>query len=347
MNLKTFNPIKTRIFKFLTGSFQNTKNSIGLNSDPNTSFKILITRPNHRLGNQLLISPLIQELKYRFPKSKIDLVVNGNLAIVLFSEFDCVENIYNLPKKPFNNIFSYLKKTVIMMTRKYDIAIAGNEKSNSSKIFVKLSRAKNKIYNSEAICAHKPKHISKIPISNLLKFMDPSWDLKNHKYAKLSINLSPYEIEQGNRTLKELFNNKKETICLYTYATGRKCHSKEWWLSLYNKLKNEFKNHNILEILPIENVSQINFKSVHFYSKDLREIASIIENCTMFIGADSGMMHLSASTNTNTIGLFSVTNPEIYAPYGNKNGWIDTNALKVDKIVDRIKEAINESQTLI
>ncbi len=338
MNLKKFNPIKTRILKILTGSFQNTKNSINLNSDPHTAFKILITRPNHRLGNQLLISPLIQELKYRFPNSKIDLVVNGNLAFVLFSEFDCVENIYNLPKKPFNNIFSYLKKTVVMMTRKYDIAIAGNEKSNSSKIFVKLSRSKNKIYNSEDISAYKPKHISKIPVFNLLKFIDPSLDLENYKYPKLSVNLSPHEIEQGNKILRKLFNNNKETICLYTYATGRKCHSTEWWLNLYDKLKIKFKNYNILEILPIENVSLINFNSIHFYSKDLREIASVIENSKVFIGADSGMMHLSASTNTTTIGLFNVTDPEIYAPYGNENGCVNTNVLNDDEIVERIME---------
>ena len=337
MDIKKLNPVKRKLFKFLTGSFRNKKNPGGFDFEPGTQVKILVTRPNHRLGNQLLAIPLIQELKNRFPNCKIDLVVNGNLSLVLYSEFNCINNIYTLPKKPFENIFSYIKKTFIMTTKEYDIAIAGNENSNSSKIFTKISRSKNKIYNSEINSPYKPKHISKIPIYNLLKFLEPSLSLKNYRYPELSINLSSKEVEQGYKLHKKLFNNKKETICVYTYATGRKCHSKEWWMNLYKELKKEFKNHNILEILPIENVSQIDFESVNFYSKDLREIASLIENCTVFIGTDSGMMHLSAATSTPTIGLFNVTEPEVYGPFGNKNAWVNTNDSKIDEIIERIK----------
>jgi ADP-heptose:LPS heptosyltransferase len=41
-----------------------------------------------------------------------------------------------------------------------------------------------------------------------------------------------------------------------------------------------------------ENVSQIAFKSPTFYSKDIREIGAVIANTEIFIGADSGIMHL-------------------------------------------------------
>lgn len=339
MDLKKLNFIKKRFFKFFTGSYQNIKNPMVLTSDPNTPLNFLITRPNHRLGNQLLITPLILEIRQRWPKSKIDLVVNGNLAFVLFSELDGIENIYNLPKRPFRNIFSYLRTAIVIMTKKYDISITGDEHSNSSKIFVKLSKSRNKIYDSAGYNNFNPKHISQKPIYNLLKFLEPSLNLSEYKYPKPFINLSHKEIQKGRIILNRLFDNKKAVICLYTYATGRKCHLEEWWLNLYNKIKKEFINHNILEILPLENVSQLNFEGVHFYSKDLREIASLIENCIVFIGADSGIMHLSSATNTPTIGLFNVTDPEIYGPYGNSNGWVDTKTNEADdEIIERIKE---------
>lgn len=132
----------------------------------------------------------------------------------------------------------------------------------------------------------------------------------------------------------------KKTICIFTFATGGKCHSKEWWSVFYEKLKRECTEFNILEMLPIENVSQIDFKSTHFYSKDLREIASVIANSTIFIGADSGMMHLSVCTNTTTLGLFNITNPNIYRPYGGKNQSIDTNTMQVNDIVEKINSVI-------
>ena len=33
-----------------------------------------------------------------------------------------------------------------------------------------------------------------------------------------------------------------------------------------------------------------------------------------FVCADSGLMHLSAATDANTVGLFKVTEPRLYVP---------------------------------
>ena len=290
MLIKRLNPLKNRIFGMLTGSFRNSKRINLLESLPRDSeIKVLITRPNHRLGNQLLITPLIQEINKQFPNCKIHLIVNGNLSYILLSNYHCVETIFNLPKKPFNNILDYLKKSISLISNQYDIAIVGCEDSNSSKIFVKLSRAKFKIYNSGTTKLNRPEHIAKIPIYNLRKFLGPS-DYLTDRYPKLSIKLSRQEIEKGNQRIKALFNSNKKTICIFTFATGNKCLSKKWWLKFYKELKTEFTDFNVLEILPNENVSQINYESVHFYSNNLREIASVIENSVVFIGADSGIM---------------------------------------------------------
>lgn len=341
MSISKLNPLKNRMFKFFTRSFQNSKKTKQLKLLPKDSeIKVLITRPNHRLGNQLLITPLIQEVKMQFPNCKIHLIVNGDLSTILFSNYDYIEHVINLPKKPFKNIFKYLKKSINLLSNKYDIAIAGCEDSNSSKIFVKLSRANFKIYNSGIINLNKPAHIAKHPIYNLKTFLNPSEDLNNYNYPEISIKLANEEIEKGNLLIRKLFNNEKKTICIFTFATGKKCHSKKWWSEFYKMLKTDFNDFNILEILPYENVSQINFESTHYYSRDLREIASVIENSIIFIGADSGMMHLSSSTNTTTIGLFNITNLKVYGPYGGKNQPIDTNSIATSEIINIIKKSI-------
>ena len=48
--------------------------------------RILICRPNHRLGNLLLITPLIQEISETFPDCKIDLFVKGGIAPTVISK---------------------------------------------------------------------------------------------------------------------------------------------------------------------------------------------------------------------------------------------------------------------
>lgn len=341
MSITKLNPLKRKIFNLFTHSFQNSKKIEQLKSIPQDSYiKVLISRPNHRLGNQLLLTPLIEEIKQQFPNCRIHLVVNGNLSSILFSKDNYIEKIINLPKKPFNNLGNYIATSVKLLSNRYNFAIVGCEDSNSSKIFVKLSRAKFKIYNSGTNRLDKPVHIAKSPIYNLKRILNSSENLEKYCYPKLSIKLTNQEIEKGKLLLKELFNNNKKVICIFTFATGSKCHSKEWWSTFYKSLKIEFKDFNILEMLPYENVSQINFSSTHFYSRDLREIASIIENCVIFIGADSGMMHLSASTNTTTIGLFNKENLNMYTPYGNKNQSVDTNTVQISEVIEIIKNLI-------
>lgn len=51
-------------------------------------------------------------------------------------------------------------------------------------------------------------------------------------------------------------------------------------------------------------------------TQDLLTIAACIKNATLFIGNDSGLMHLSAAMGTPTIGLFGPTEKEKYAPFG-------------------------------
>lgn len=51
----------------------------------------------------------------------------------------------------------------------------------------------------------------------------------------------------------------------------------------------------------------------------LPETAIFIKKSLLFLGNDSGLMHLSAALDTPTIGLFGPTNDQHYAPWGEQN----------------------------
>ena len=159
----------------------------------------------------------------------------------------------------------------------------------------------------------------------------------------LNLKLSNTEIENGKKILNDIVNNNKKTICIFTFATGNKCYSESWWTTFYERLKTAYSNYNIIEILPIENISKINFKAPTLYSKDVREIGSVIANTEVFIGADSGIMHLSSSTLTPTVGLFSVTSQDVYEPYGNNSVSINTNNENIDDYIKIINKILGEN----
>src|SRR5690606_36145886 len=84
--------------------------------------RILISRPNHRLGNQLLITPLVQEVQQLFPKASIDLFVKGTVAPILFKNYGINEYI-KLPRKPLKELTNYFKVWLKIRNKKYDLVI--------------------------------------------------------------------------------------------------------------------------------------------------------------------------------------------------------------------------------
>ena len=48
----------------------------------------------------------------------------------------------------------------------------------------------------------------------------------------------------------------------------------------------------------------------------LIEIFTCLERCSLYIGNDSGLMHIAAASGVPTLGLFGPSKEELYAPWG-------------------------------
>ncbi|MGB5417421.1 glycosyltransferase family 9 protein [Algibacter sp.] len=307
--------------------------------------RVLIIRPNHRLGNQLLLTPLVQEVINLFSNCEIDLFVKGGVAHPVFENYKEINNIIKLPKKPFNNLFQYAKSWISIKQKSYDLVINGDKNSSSGRLLTQMSKAKIKVFGdvNEAIQSTYTdhEHISKYPIYNLRNYLAKlGLSNENKSIPVLDIKLNEAEIANGKNILNGIIKNDKKTICIYTNATGDKCYSEAWWETFYSRLKTEYPNHNIIEMLPIENISKINFQAPHFYSKDLREMGAIIHNTSIFIAADNGVMHLASASLTPCVGFFSVTNPNIYGPYGNGSVALHTDKTSMDDWIKAISNIL-------
>lgn len=296
---------------------------------------ILIIRPNHRLGNQLLLTPLVQEVINTFPDCKIDLFVKGGVAHPVFENYTHINKIIKLPRKPFDNLYAYSKSWLSIKNKNYDLVINADRNSSSGKLLTQLAKAKIKVFGDVDNTIKRDykdhEHISKYPIYNLRHFLSKlGFDVNTSKVPVLDIKLSKKELSNGQKILEDIIKNDKKTICIYTNATGNKCYSEAWWEAVYSRLLKEYPNYNIIEMLPIENISKINFKAPHFYSQDIREMGAIIHNTCIFISADNGVMHLASASLTPIVGFFSRTNKNTYGPYGNGSVAIDTNETDID-----------------
>lgn len=311
--------------------------------------RVLISRPNHRLGNMLLITPLVQEIARTFPDCRIDLFVKGKITPIVFENYPQVHQIIELPKKPLKEFGQYLKVWFSLKKNKYDLVINVEKGSSSGRISTIIAPADFKFYGDdfEELQEKYPdiKHIAKYPVYNFRRFME----LLNQQHLSdeipvLDLKLTAEERHNGKKCLDEITqDSSRKTIGFFAYATGAKCYSTEWWNDFYELFYPEYKDRfNLIEILPVENISQLERKLPVYYSKDIREIASLMANCELIVASDSGMMHLSSASLTPTIGLFSVTSPEIYTPYGNNSTFIDTNVQNQHDIIKAMDHIIEK-----
>ncbi|MBK0371047.1 glycosyltransferase family 9 protein [Flavobacterium agrisoli] len=338
MSFKTeINALRRKITRGLTknvGSVKFEKKNVS-----EVVFKnVLISRPNHRLGNLLLITPLVQEINSHFPDCKIDLFVKGGLAPIIFENYTTIDQYIVLPKKPFKELRKYLSVWFKIKQKKYDLVINIDKNSSSGRLSTQFADADYKFFGeeNETIISQYPDHVhmAKYPVYEFRYYLELlGFPKKEAAVPTINMKLSATELQKSKAILTEIVGSPTKTIAIFTYATGAKCYPPEWWHPFYEQLKTSFPDYAIVEVLPVENVSQIDFKAPSFYSKDVREIAAFIANCELFIGADSGIMHLACASQTPVLGLFSVTIPEKYEPYGNKSIAINTNTLDTGAIL--------------
>ena len=343
---KKINAVRRSVMKSLTKNIGKSHAEGKLNKNFNVK-RVLISRPNHRLGNILLLTPLVQEIENTFPDAKIDLFVKGGVTPIIFKNYKSVDNIYQLPKKPFSNLFKYIKGWFALKWNKYDLAINATQGSSSGRLSMSFAKADYKFFGEEVEnikTQHADyNHIAKNTIYNLRHYLTQiGLDENKSEVPFLDLKLDQSEIEDGKRKLHDLVKNNKKTICLFTNATGDKCYSEEWWTDFYDKLEATFPDYNIIELLPVENISKLNFKIPNFYSKDVREMCGFIANCAIFIAADNGVMHLASASGVPTIGLFSVTDENMYKPYNHKSLSVNTNNVDNDKVMELIKSSLNQ-----
>lgn len=345
--MKIINEYRKKITSFLTKGV-GKKSVLKINHEiiKEKIKSVLICRPNHRLGNQLLITPLVQEISKTFPNCKIDLFLKGGLGPIIFKNYNSIDTVIQLPKKHFGDFIHYLKGWMSIRKKHYDIAINFDKNSSSGRLSTKYAKSTYRFFgdNDTDFTSKYPDsiHVAKYPVYSFREYL-AALGIKSDllEVPFLDIKLSDDEIKDGKIKLSELVQNNQQTICLFTYASGDKCYSKVWWLNFYENLKIKFPNQNIIEILPVENISMINFNATTFYSKDIREMASLMADTNVFVGADSGIMHLASSSQVPVVGLFSGNNMEKYKPYNSNSIGLNTNDSDKEAIFKAIETILN------
>ena len=118
-------------------------------------------------------------------------------------------------------------------------------------------------------------------------------------------------------------NKQNKNIVLGVSASGP---TKRWDIENYIKLASklsEYKNckffiaagKNDLEIIKKINFSKISSNCITMENLSISNILPIIKNCNLYIGNDTGFMHISAALGVRSVGIFTDSPAYAYSGY--------------------------------
>jgi len=263
-----------------------------------------------RIGDAVLSTSILNYLKNKFPHCSL-YIATGKTAASLFKNFNNVKKIFILEKNFFKIHWLELWRRTFF--NKWDIVIdlRGSIISYflfNKKKYVYKSINKNIHRLDELAFLMETKHLPLpwIPVlkEDMKKISKDFLKLKNSIAIGASANWpakiwpSKNFVKLIHMFLKEKQFGKKKSIVFFGSSKD---------LKNIKKITKHLKK----------------FKVKNFCGKlNLIEVAAHLKKCKIFIGNDSGLMHIASASGIPTLGLFGPSLESRYAPKGNNAYYI-------------------------
>jgi len=276
------------------------------------------------VGETTLTLPTIKELRKNFGNSKIEILTTKRVRDIYFNNKN-INNLKVLNLNPFS-----IKLFILKNFRKYDLVIDMEEYLNISSIisFVGKERIgyshgiRSNLYTKTVRYDNK-QHLAQTYM-DLLKPLGIKKTVKNLEKLNYS--------NADKKTVDNLLKNIGKNIVGIGFGAAESVKERMWPKERFAKVADyliEKYNAKIIlignkneEKLGNEILNLIKNKDNAFNAAGkttLREMFYLISLCKLFIGNDSGPMHVAAAQNVKTIGLFGCNLPVRFAPFGKNN----------------------------
>ena len=260
--------------------------------------KILVISSN-LIGDTILSTGIIEHYYSNYPNSKFTFLI-GPTAAQIYEHFPGLEKIIIIKKKRFN--LHWIEMYLKIRKEKWDFVI--DLRSSLLSFFLNT----------------KNKYIFKK--NNKLHHIEQLSNFFNFKADKLYIHTNKSE---NNKVIDNIDSNFKHIVIF----PGGNWNPKIWPANKFNLLlKKIITNYRNIKFIIVGSYSERDkylSKIQEDIDKDLfidlmgeklTLTSAYMKKSSLFIGNDSGLMHLSVASNLKTIALFGPTNDKYY---GHKN----------------------------
>jgi len=280
--------------------------------------KIIFFNMN-QLGDLLFALPVMKATRVQYPNTKIYCVIKENLKDLLEST-QLVDEIF-VKKSSFVDKIKLINK---IKKENIDTAILFSE-SPESLLTAFCSDIKNRVgFKTASLNFLLTKTAQKIGVPSLKNNIELCKifgleNIQNNYCNILKENINSNQFVKQWLQENNIEQNKYVVISMGASAKRQdKCLNPNTWTSLIDDLYKK----NIPVVIScanweketVENLVSKCMNKPYIFCNGLLNLCSLLTSSKMFIGIDSGIMHLSASLGVKCVGIFGKTDPQQIGP---------------------------------
>jgi ADP-heptose:LPS heptosyltransferase len=291
--------------------------------EPTAIRRVLVCRRNNRLGNMLLLTPLLRSLSATLPQAEIDVLIGSTDYSSLFKGMPGVRRVWVMPQRGWRWPLRMLALLFRLRAQAYDLSIEPTLNSFSNRLSARLCGARWRLGfhtpNQWLSLTHAvvPDRSIRHEAHIQQQLVQAGFSRPAPAYPRLRLGLSTAEREAGAARLAALLGpGHGPVVGFFAEATGRKRLPPEWWRDWLIELRREYPSLRLLQILPPGATEPLLPGLPHLREPELRRLAAVTAALDLFVACDSGPMHLASASGAATLGLFHVTRRYSYGPLG-------------------------------
>jgi ADP-heptose:LPS heptosyltransferase len=316
--------------------------------DPAEIRSVLICRLNARLGNTLLLTPLIKHIHEFLPDAAIDVATAYPSAANLLQDVPGIRQVIVYPYKSANAVWRYLVALRRMRAQRYDLAIDPTPDSTSARVAITLARTRYRL-GFDTFSQWVPlTHAVALPAESMHDAVRPAFLFcealrvpLDCTAVRLWLPLLKHEIIAGRTAVTEVLHSAgaagsaTRVFGFFANAAGHKTIDRAWWREFWRAFRALEPDAIPLEFQSLARGECVDPRFPALSIKSPRSFAAAIAATRMFIAPDTGPMHLASSTSVPTIGLFRGSDTARYRPMKPHDLMINVNENSASRIAER------------
>ncbi len=291
----------------------------------------ILVRANNWIGDVVMISPALKALRETYPAARIDVVARPHVRDCFTGHPWVDEVVVHDPSGRHRGLRGFLRFTAELRHRRYDLAVLF-QKAFGAALMAWLARVPRRVgYDTDKRGPLLTKAIHETPEARAVHHVE--YFLRVAGAAGCDVNGAGRRVyfpldEDSRRHASTMLSaaGADRFPFLAAIATGASKAPRAWHPERFAEIARHLARNLGAGIVIVggpgdRSAARLIMEAVGDRGIDttgrttVRQMAALIERCSVFVGNDSGPMHLAAALDVPTLAIFGPGTPARTAPY--------------------------------